>query len=286
MITPFRENGEVDFNSLQKLTQHLIDGNVDYLVVHGTTGESATLSSDEKRATLDFVLEVNNGKLPVVLGVGGNDTRSVIGALQTFDITGVDGILSVSPYYNKPTQEGIFQHFKAVCGATDLPVILYNVPGRTASNMSMDTTLRLAHIRNAVAVKEASGDMEQIMHIINHKPDNFLVLSGDDAITLPILAAGGDGVISVVGNAFPLEFSSMVHACLNGNYDRAREHHYKLLDVIQYLFVEGNPGGVKEVLKFLNICQNHVRLPLANVSKETSDHLYKLIAEAELAATE
>lgn len=282
MVTPFRESGEVDFTGLQKLTEHLINGRVDYLVVHGTTGESATLTADEKRATLDFILEVNNGKLPVVLGVGGNHTKAIIDTLDTFDLAGVDGVLSVSPYYNKPTQEGIYQHYKAISDSTDLPIILYNVPGRTASNVLAETTLKLAHIKNIVAMKEASGNLEQIMAIVKDKPEGFLVLSGDDALTLPILASGGDGVISVVGNAFPLEFSSMVHACLKGNYEQAREHHYKLIDIINQLFVEGNPGGIKEALKYLSICQNHVRLPLANVSKETSNRLYQLIASAEL----
>jgi len=284
MVTPFDSSKKVDYKGLEKLTNHLINNGVDYLVVQGTTGESAVLSEDEKKRTLEFILEINKGRLPVVLGVGGNDTMAVCNTLEKGLVKGVDGILSVSPYYNKPTQTGIYEHYRAVANSTDLPIILYNVPGRTSSNMLPNTTIQLAtDFENIVAVKEASGNLEQVMTIIQDRPNkDFLVISGDDALTLPMIAAGADGVISVVGNAFPAEFSGMVHHALNGKFDEAKPLHYQLFKIIQGLFEEGNPGGVKEVLKFLNICGNDVRLPLVRVSDAMSRKLYQLIAEDEL----
>lgn len=277
LVTPFDGAGEVDYTGLKKLTRHLIDGGIEYLVVHGTTGENVTLSPDEKAKTLACVVEENNGKLPVILGLGGNDTRETAKLFNNsvFD-KGVDGILSVSPYYNKPTQEGIYQHFKFISEQSDLPIIMYNVPGRTSSNMLPDTTLRLAEIETIVAIKEASGDMEQIMHLIANKPKDFFVISGDDPIAFPLAAAGGDGVISVIGNAFPREFSEMFRATFSGNMDLARELHYKCLPIIPKLFQEGNPAGVKEVLRFLGICGNEVRLPLVAVSDALSSELKKM----------
>lgn len=278
MITPFQENGDIDFPALVKLTNFLIDGGVDYLVVQGTTGESPTLSGQEKAEVLKTVCETAAGRKPIVYGVGGNNTRTIAESFKMLDKGLVQGILSVSPYYNKPTQQGIYEHYKVLAQSTDLPIILYNVPGRTSSNVLPDTTLRLANdFKNIIGVKEASGNMEQIMDIINRKPADFLVISGDDAITLPILAAGGDGVISVIGNAFPKPFADMVHACMDGKMEEARKLHYKMLPIIPLLFAEGNPGGIKEATKHLGITGNTVRLPLVNVSEQTRS---KIIAEA------
>lgn len=278
LVTPFTDSGMVDFNGLKKLVEHQISNGTNYLVVQGTTGESATLSEKEKIAVLDFILEINAGKLPVVLGVGGNNTLNVSNKLSDLNQDGLSGILSVSPYYNKPSQKGIIEHYKSVSSSTDLPIILYNVPGRTSSNVQVETTLELAEIKNIVAVKEASGDLEQVMSIINQRPEGFLVLSGDDALTLPHISVGGDGVISVVANAFPKRFSDLVNAALAGDLSLARQKHYELFEIIQQLFADGNPGGVKHVLKLLNICGDSVRLPLVNVNDKVAEKLYKLTA--------
>ena len=280
LVTPFREDHSVDYNGLQKLVEHQIENGTDYLVVQGTTGESATLNKNEKKAVLDFITEINAKRLPVVLGVGGNNTLEIARQLESMELANVNGILSVSPYYNKPSQKGIISHYTAIASATDLPIILYNVPGRTSSNVFPETTIELAsNIDNIVAVKEASGNLEQVMTIINNKPDGFLVLSGDDALTLPHISIGGDGVISVVANAFPKRFSTMVHAALRGNMQLAREKHYELFEIIQQLFADGNPGGVKHVLKLLNICEEHLRLPLVSINENTSQKLYELTAK-------
>lgn len=277
MVTPFKEGGDIDFPALERLTQFLIEGNVDYLVVQGTTGESPVLSKEEKQQVLDCVIKVNSGRLPIVFGIGGNNTAAVVSDLLTYKLDQVDAILSASPYYNKPTQEGIYAHYKTIAGATDKPIIVYNVPGRTSSNISAETTLRLANdFSNIIAVKEASGSVEQIMEIIAHKPKDFLVISGDDAITLPILSVGGDGVISVVGNAFPKQFSAMVNAGMKDQMEEARKYHYSVLPVIAPLFVEGNPGGIKEALAELNITSNHLRLPLVNVSPSLQNKIQEL----------
>ncbi len=267
MVTPFDENKNIDYPALEKFTEFLIKGDLDYLVVQGTTGESPVLSFDEKQKVLDTVVHANNGRLPVVFGIGGNNTAALQKDFETFDLSKVDAILSASPYYNKPTQQGIYEHFKTLAGATELPIILYNVPGRTASNITAETTLRLANdCSTIIAIKEASGNMEQIMQIISERPTGFLVISGDDAVTLPIIACGGDGVISVIGNAFPEDFGKMVRAALNNEMETARQYHYKVLPIIGPLFAEGNPAGVKECLKHLGIMSNQVRLPLVNVS--------------------
>lgn len=274
MITPFKADGSIDFTSLQKVTLNLIENGIDYLVVQGTTGESATLDADEKRAVLDLVLEVNEGRLPVVYGVGGNNTRAVCNTLNTWNFDGVDGILSVSPYYNKPTQRGIYEHYKAISESTDIPIILYNVPGRTASNMTVETTLALANdFDNIVAVKEASGDMDQIMKIIKDAPAGFKVISGDDALTLGMITHGADGLISVMGNAVPAATSAMVKFALEGELSNAQKLHYYLVPLIDLLFAEGNPAGVKELMQHQGICENHVRLPLVSVGRETSQSL-------------
>ncbi len=283
MVTPFTADHKIDYAGLKKLTTHLIEGGVDYLVVQGTTGESPVLTKDEKRSVLDFVLEVNQGKKPVVFGIGGNNTSHVCETLEAFEGTGVSGILSASPSYNKPTQAGIYEHYKALSEASSLPIILYNVPGRTGSNMSAETTLKLAHdFKNIVAIKEASGSLAQIEDILEGRPSGFKVISGDDGLTLALLALGVDGVISVVGNAFPKEFSELVHKGMFGAFHDARPIHFRFRKLIDLLFVEGNPGGVKEVLKHLGICGNAVRLPLMPVSEKTSQLLYREMAERDL----
>lgn len=275
MVTPFKKDLNIDFEALRKLTNYLIGNGVDYLVVMGTTGESVTLSSDEKLKVLETVKAVNNGRLPIVFGAGSNNTAQLVESLKTMDFTGVDAILSVAPYYNKPTQEGLFQHFTEVANASPVPVILYNVPGRTSSNILPPTILKLAGHPNIVAVKEASGSFDQFMEIIGNKPDDFLCISGDDGITLPFIAAGGDGLISVVGNAYPRLTSDIVHAALQDDMVNARKLHYHLLPVIPLLFKEGNPAGVKEIMQMMDICKNHVRLPLVSVSEELRDGLAK-----------
>ena len=266
LVTPFHTDGSIDFAALKALVTLQIQGGTDFLVVQGTTGESPTLSQEEKRLVLDTVLEVNNRQLPVVYGVGGNNTLALEPLLKNIP-SGVDGILSVSPYYNKPIQKGIVAHFKMVASFTDLPIILYNVPGRTGSNMSIETTLELAELPNVIAVKEASGNMEQIMDIIRQRKLGFGVLSGDDNLTMPLIAAGADGVISVVANAFPERFSQMVHASMSGNLELAKQAHYDLFSVTKMFFEEGNPGGVKVALAARGLMQETMRLPLYPVSE-------------------
>ena len=280
LITPFKSDLSVDFIALEKLVEHQINNGTNYLVVQGTTGESATLSDKEKIAVLDFVVEINAGRLPVVLGVGGNNTQAVGKQLKSWEKSKVDGFLSVSPYYNKPSQKGLVTHYKHLSSCTDLPIILYNVPGRTSSNVSPESTLELAHdCKNIIAIKEASGDLEQIMTIIQNKPSDFLVISGDDALTLPHISIGGHGAISVVANAFPKRFSTMVSAALEGNLTLANQKHYELFPVIQHLFADGNPGGIKHALKLLNIGDDNVRLPLVKVNKETANNIYAEVAK-------
>lgn len=267
LVTPFNNNHQVDFNGLEKLVNHCLDGGVEYLVVMGTTGENATLDQDEKLQVLQHVQKVNNGRKPIVYGIGGNNTAGLVETIKNTDFSGIDAILSVSPYYNKPTQEGIYQHYKTLSTASPVPIILYNVPGRTSSNISAETTLRLAHdFENIIAIKEASGNMEQVMKIINERPEGFLVISGDDNITLPIIACGGDGVISVSGQGFPDVFTQMVRAALAGDFEKARQGHYQLFEVTKLLFAEGNPGGIKAALKIKSICEDHMRQPLWPIS--------------------
>lgn len=280
MVTPFDVNGNVDYEGLKNLTNHLIANGANYLVVQGTTGESATLNQEEKRKTLETVKEVNNGQLPIVLGIGGNNTMAVVEQFKTANLEGVSAILSASPYYNKPTQEGIYQHYKMLSENSSLPIILYNVPGRTASNITAQTTLRLAKdFTNIAGIKEASANMDQVMEIIEKKENDFLMLSGEDALTLPIIACGGVGVISVVANAFPGQFAEMVDATKRGNLKRARELHYLLLEFIGLLFAEGNPGGIKAALKSMGICDEHMRLPLWPVSRGLAAKIEKKVKE-------
>ena len=276
LVTPFAENGKVDYNGLEKLVEFQINNGVNYLVVQGTTGESVTLNDEEKVAVLEYIIEINAKRLPILLGVGGNNTAEITNKINYFSNYEIDGFLSVSPYYNKPSQNGIYQHFKEISLSSSLPIILYNVPGRTSSNMTPETTLRLAN--DFTGIKEASGNLEQIMTIICSKPENFLVISGDDALTLPHISVGGDGVISVIANAFPKRFSSMVHEALNSNLNIAREKHYELLEIIHYLFIDGNPSGIKYLLKLINICSDTVRLPLVNISETTAKKIYELVA--------
>ncbi len=283
MVTPFRENGQIDYAGLEKLIDHMITGGVDYLVSMGTTGESVTLSAAEKKQLLAETIGFVRNRVPLVLGVGGNSTADVADALNSYEMDGVDAILSVSPYYNKPTQEGIYQHYKAIAQAALRPIILYNVPGRTGSNMMADTTLRLARdFKNIIAIKEASANLDQMGRILKHKPKDFMLISGDDALTLPIIAMGGVGVISVVGNALPSEFGTLVHAALDGDLATARKEHLRLIEVIDLLFAEGNPGGIKYVLKELGVCGDAMRLPLVNISEPTEKKLYRALADAEV----
>lgn len=282
MVTPFKKDLTPDLVALKKLTEFLVSGGVDYLVVMGTTGESVTLDKEDKKAVLDTVISTNAGRKPVVLGVGGNNTFELANQLSRLDSTGLTAVLSVTPYYNKPTQNGLFEHYKALSESSKLPIILYNVPGRTSVNLLPDTVSRIAFdCRNVIGIKEASGNMEQIMQVINETPKEFLVISGDDSLTLPLISAGADGVISVVGNAFPKEFATMVHDALANKYEEARAIHYKLLEIIKNLFVEGNPAGIKEVLSHLDICDNYMRLPLVPVSQGTSERLRRLMIDEE-----
>ena len=269
MVTPFKTDKSIDFEGLENLTNHLIDGGVKYLVVMGTTGENPTITTEEQNEILKKVVEVNAKRLPIVFGVGGNDTSSIINRLNSEDIADIDGILSVSPYYNKPSQEGIFQHYKAISYASKWPIIMYNVPGRTGSLVSAETTLRIAELPNVICTKEASGSLDICMDIIRQAPDDFGVISGDDDYTLSYIAAGMQGVISVIGNAYPKEFSQMVNYALDGDYKNARHLHYKLLPLMKAIFMDGNPGGVKYVLSKLGICENQFRLPVVPIDKAT-----------------
>lgn len=276
LITPFKKDFSVDHEALEKVVNHVVEGGVEYLVVLGTTGESATLSKEEKLQVVETVKKANNGRIPLVIGIGGNYTQEIIEQIAHTDFTGIAGILSVSPYYNKPNQEGIYLHYKAIAEAAPVPVILYNVPGRTGSNMTADTSLRLSTLPNIIAVKEASGNFEQCMSIIKDKPETFEVISGDDAISLPLIAAGMTGVISVIANAYPKDFSNMVRHALNGNHDAARTLHYRLLNLMTGIFADGSPGGIKEIMQEMGICTNVVRLPLANVKNEVKEKLLGL----------
>ena len=263
LITPFNEDETIDFTALGKLIEHLIQNNIDYLVVLGTTAETPTLSTEEKKEVVSFVKQRVNGRVPIVLGVGGNCTNSVVAQLKNDNYEGIDAILSVVPYYNKPSQEGIYQHYRAVAQATDLPIILYNVPGRTGVNMTAETTLRIAReFENVVAIKEASGNIVQMDDIIKNKPADFMVISGDDGISFPLITLGAVGVISVIGNAFPKEFGKMVRLALNGDYDSALRIHHEITELFSQLFVDGNPAGVKAMLNAMVNISNKLRLPL------------------------
>lgn len=269
IITPFNEKGHIDFNALASLLDFWMEGGADYLVVMGTTGEAATLDTEERADLLRFCVAETHGRIPIVVGVGGNNTRAVLHELETLDTRGVMGILSVAPYYNKPNQEGLFRHFSLIAEASPLPLILYNVPGRTASNLTAETTLRLARKYPVIAgIKEASGNLDQITTLLRERPDNFLIISGDDNLTLPLMASGADGVISVVANAFPNAYSTMVKALLRGDLTEARPVHLKLYRLVQLLFADGSPGGIKYVMHKKGLCEGYLRLPLWEISGE------------------
>lgn len=281
IVTPFDQTGQIDFTALAKLIEFLIAGQVDYLVVLGTTGETATLDPDEKKSIYQFVAAQVAGRIPLVAGLGGNYTKKVAADMAAFDIAGYHAFLSVSPYYNKPNQVGIIQHYTAIADASALPVILYNVPGRTGQNMVAATTLKLAEHPNIIGMKEASGNFEQCMEIMSHKPDGFEVVSGDDALTLPLMAAGMTGVISVIANAFPNSFSEMVRLILAGNLTSAKKLHYRLLPLMNTIFADGSPGGIKVLLEKLEICSTELRLPLAPVNQEIKTKLLDQLAAFE-----
>ena len=280
LITPFKCDESIDYDALARLVEHLIKNGTDYLVVCGTTAETPTLTEQEKEDVTRFVVQCNAGRLPIVLGLGGNNTKAVVEKLNTSDFSGIDAILSVTPYYNKPSQEGLYQHYSAIAKASPLPVVLYNVPGRTGVNMLAETTLRLAkEFRNICAVKEASGNFTQIDDIIKNKPKDFMVISGDDGITFPLITLGAVGVISVIGNAFPREFSRMIRLAQQGDYDSARQIHYHFTELIQLLFVEGNPAGVKSMLAVMGFIENKLRLPLVPNTIKTYEKIRVVLNE-------
>lgn len=279
LVTPFKSDLSIDLDALERIVNYVIDGGVEYIVVLGTTAETATLSKNEKEIVKQTIVKVNSGRLPLVLGLGGNNTAEVVNELQTSNFDDFDAILSVSPYYNKPSQEGIYQHFKAISEATEKPIILYNVPGRTASNVLPKTVFRLANdFKNIIGVKEATGDIVQGMQLLKDKPKDFMVISGDDMLTLPMTLLGGSGVISVIGQSFPEEFSGMVRCALRGNLDEANHHHYKLMNIIDYIFEEGNPAGIKAVLEQKKLCNDFVRLPLVVASDGLKQKITRFIS--------
>ncbi len=266
IVTPFLVNGDIDYLGLTKLLNNIIENEVDFIVGLGTTSEAATLTSTEKKEVMQHVLSIVNNRVPVVLGLGGNNTKAIIDEIHNTDFEGITAILSVAPYYNKPNQRGLYAHFKAIAENSSVPIILYNVPGRTSTNINAETTIQLANeFKNIIAIKEASGNMGQVMEILRSKPKGFSVLSGDDALTFSLITLGADGVISVVANAFPKEFSHLVKLARNNDVAKAREIHYRLLPVIEELFADGNPAGIKAALELLGICGNNLRLPMVPV---------------------
>ena len=278
IVTPFK-NGEIDFSALENLIEFLIKKKVEYIVTMGTTGETPTLSKSEKKEIIAFTKQKINKRVPLVVGIGGNNTAETIEHLKDFDAGDVTAVLSASPYYNKPSQEGIFQHYKALAEVSPRPIILYNVPGRTSSNISAETTIRLAkECKNIAGIKEASGNMVQCMHILKNAPEDFLIVSGDDHIALPLIACGMDGVISVVANCFPEEFSDLIRHSLEFNFAKAKEIQYKLLEAIDLLFVENNPAGVKEFLHQMKLIENELRLPLVPLSEQFSKKIHTFLA--------
>jgi 4-hydroxy-tetrahydrodipicolinate synthase len=280
IVTPFTDSGEIDWASFEKIIEHIITGGEEYIVLLGTTGESPTVTKQDKTALIAFTAKKINKRVPVVLGVGGNNTADVVFSLKNTDFNEIDAVLSVCPYYNKPQQEGIYQHFKAVADVSPVPVILYTVPGRTGSNISASTTVRLANdFSNIIGIKEASGSFDQIFQVLKNRPEHFLVISGDDGITLPLLSAGADGIISVVANVFPRQFSDMVRFGLAGEFDKARILHYRLLDFMNAIFSDGSPSGIKAALEINGFCRNVLRLPLVPVNNATYSLIKKLITQ-------
>ncbi len=280
LVTPFHKYDAIDFGSIEKIVEHTITGGADYLVILGTTGESPTLFKDEKHAITDFVIDIVKQRVPIVQGIGGNNTQEVVNLIKSSSFDRIDAILSVCPYYNKPKQKGILYHYKTIASASPVPVILYNVPARTGVNISAETTLQLAYgFNNIIAIKEASSNFGQIMEILKNKPDDFLVISGDDALAFPLMSLGVDGVISVVANGFPAEFSNMVNLCLKGKFEQAKQIQFQLIDIINTLFEDGSPGGIKAVLQILELCENNLRLPVVKVNKSIYLQLTNLISE-------
>jgi len=278
LVTPFNSDLSVDHDALTNIVNYNIENGVEYLVISGTTGESVTITKQEKNDIIQTIAKANNGRVPMVLGIGGNNTIQVIEEIKATDLSDIDAILSVSPYYSKPTQEGIYQHFKAISQASPIDVILYNVPGRTSKNIDPETTLRLANdFDNIIAVKEAGNKVAQYLHLIKNKPEGFLVISGDDDLALGVALAGGSGVISVIGQAFPKEFSEMVRLGIQGNAKEAYKFHFRLMDVTDYIFEENNPAGIKAVLQALNLCQDNVRLPLVQATQQLKDKINTFI---------
>lgn len=279
LITPFRKQETIDFSKLEELINNIIDSKVDYIVALGTTSEAATMTDSERNALQQFIVETVNGRIPIMLGLGGNNTRAVTDAISQTNFDGISGILSVTPYYNKPQQRGLVQHFKNIADASPVPVVLYNVPGRTSCNITAETTIQLAHeCPNIIGIKEASGNLSQVMEIVRNKPAGFLVISGDDALTLPMIALGASGVISVIANAYPKEISDMVRLALKGDMKKAQPIHYSLLPLMNAIFEEGNPSGIKALLEIMGRINNQLRLPLCKVSKP----LYNKIASLQL----
>ena len=280
LITPFKTDGAVDYEALMRLLDYQLDNGADFLCILATTGETPTLSREEKQKIKDLVVEKVRGRVPILMGCGGNNTADVVHELQTGDFRGINGILSVCPYYNKPSQEGLYQHFKAIAAATQLPVVLYNVPGRTGVNLKAETTVRLARdCQNIVAIKEASGNLEQVDEIIKNKPRDFDVISGDDSLTFPMVSCGAVGVISVIGNAIPKEFSKMIRPQMRGEYDPARKIHHRFTDLFSLLFVDGNPAGVKAMLSEMGFIQNVLRLPLVPMQIKNVQRMSEILKE-------
>ena len=278
LITPFKEDLSVDFDALVKLVNFNIDNGINYLVINGTTAESATISKEEKLRIIAIIIKTNAGRVPLVLGIGGNNTLEVIKEIQTTDLSNIDGVLSVVPYYSKPTQEGFYQHFKALAEVSDVPIILYNVPGRTAKNMSAATTIRLANdFENIVGIKEAGNNMQQYLELLKNKPTDFLIISGDDDLALGITLAGGSGVISVIGQAYPKEFSTLINCGLEGKNKEGYAIHFKMMAIIDAIFEENNPAGIKTVLQALEICVNTVRLPLVKASAQLEEKIVRFV---------
>jgi 4-hydroxy-tetrahydrodipicolinate synthase len=282
IVTPFHKDGSIDFKSFEKLIEYQIQGGIEYLVFLGTTGEAVVLNKDERNAVINLAVEIVNGRIPVVVGIGGNNTQEITNCIRETDFNGIDAILSVSPYYNKPQQKGIFYHFKNVAAVSPVPIIIYNVPARTGSNLTAETTLRIAHeLPNVMAVKEASSDLAQCARIIKEKPEDFLVISGNDDLALPFMALGGDGVISVIANAFPAEFSTMIRLCLKDEFANARRIQQRLLDITEGIYADGSPSGVKAVLEMKGLCQNALRLPLVKINKALNNQLTAFLNEIE-----
>jgi 4-hydroxy-tetrahydrodipicolinate synthase len=283
LITPFQQNGEVDYDAIIRLVDYQLDNGADFFCILATTGETPTLSSEEKQKIKDLIVDRVRGRVPILMGCGGNNTAAVVRELQEGDFRGIDGVLSVCPYYNKPSQEGLYQHFKAIAAATQLPVVLYNVPGRTGVNMQAATTVRLARdCKNIVAIKEASGNLEQVDEIIKNKPKDFDVISGDDSLTFPMVSCGAVGVISVIGNALPKEFSKMIRLQMRGEYDPARKIHHRFTDLFSLLFVDGNPAGVKAMLHEMGFIENVLRLPLVPTRISTLQRMSEIMKELKI----